>query len=223
VVRLKIYLAPDERTEQFCRDVNARIRGITDSAIVFSETSLMIPHITLLMGELAPTQTFDALTKAVEALVRGVAPLMLRLSHPYVEPLQGRYVECAIQENPALNELRERMSKALLDTYLSERVARPFVPHLTLAHIDARQDQVRAHLRQVGAIPQTNCARVEISHVGPRGTSVDRLFAIDLGRVDPSLDSSRGGSPVPDCGSRAVSDNYYESRLTRGLSVGPFL
>jgi 2'-5' RNA ligase len=187
VVRLKIYLAPDERTEQFCRDVNARIRGITDSAIVFSETSLMIPHITLLMGELAPTQTFDALTSAVEALVRGVAPLVLRPSQPYIEPLQGRYVVCAVQENPALNELSERMSKALLDTYLSGRGARPFAPHLTLAHIDAQQDRVRAHLCQVEAIPLTTCARVEISHVGPRGTSVDRLFAIELRRADPSL------------------------------------
>src|SRR5947209_4979401 len=127
MVRLKIYLAPDARTEQFCRDVNARICGITDSAIVFSEASLMIPHITLLMGDLLPTQTFAALTGAVEALARGAAPLKLRLGRPYLEPLQGRYVVCDIQENPALSEFREGIGTALLDTYLSAHVTRPFV------------------------------------------------------------------------------------------------
>ena len=143
MVRLKIYLTLDEQTEQFCRKVNAQVRRITDSAIVFSETSLMIPHISLVTGELVSTQTFKALTTALEALAQGVNPLTLWLTQLYIEPLQGRYVLCGIQENPALTELRESISEGLLDTYLSLPVTRPFAPHLTLAHIDARQERSR--------------------------------------------------------------------------------
>jgi 2'-5' RNA ligase len=180
MVRLKIYLAPDEQTVQFCRHVNAQVRSITETVIVFSETSPMLPHITLAMGELVPSQTFEALTTGIKTLVREVQPLTLRLSQPYIEPVQGRYILCDIQENSALTELRKRLSDMILGTYLTTQKSRSSVPHLTLAHIDAQREKVKASLQLVQVISQTICAHIELAHVGPRGTCIDRLCTFHL-------------------------------------------
>ncbi len=180
MVRLKIHLAPDEQTVQFCRQVNAQVRSITDSAIVFSETSPMLPHITLAMGELLPSQTFAALTTGIQTLAQEVQPLTLRLSQPYIEPVHGRYILCDIQENSALTALRTRLSERILGTYLTTQESRSFVPHLTLAHIDAQREQVHASLQLVKVISQTICAHIEIAHVGPKGTCIDGLVTCNL-------------------------------------------
>src|SRR5438270_14096100 len=102
MVRLNIHLAVDEQTAQFCRRINANIRRIANSAIVFSDKSPMIPHITFVMGDVVPSQTFEALTKVTETLAQKVKPLMLELSQPSFEPLKGRFVVCNIQENLSL-------------------------------------------------------------------------------------------------------------------------
>ncbi|HLX58239.1 MAG TPA: 2'-5' RNA ligase family protein [Ktedonobacteraceae bacterium] len=182
MVRLKIHLSLDEQAVEFCLRKNAQIRRITDSAIVFSETSPMLPHITLVMGELVPSQSFQALTRVTTLLARSVKPLTLRLSQPYID--SRRYVLCDVQENPALIELRKRLSETLKDTYLTTRETRPYVPHLTLAHINAQQEQVNAFLNLVNVTPQMVCSQIEISHVGPKGACVDRLFACNLAHGD---------------------------------------
>lgn len=182
MVRLKIHLALDEQTVEFCLRENAQIRRITDSAIVLSETSPMLPHITLVMGELVPSQSFQALTRVTTILARSVKPLTLRLSQPYID--SRRYVLCDVQENPALTELRKRLSETLKDTYLTTRETSPYVAHLTLAHINAQQEQVNAYLKLVNVTPQTVCSQIEISHVGPKGACVDRLFALHLAHED---------------------------------------
>src|SRR5947199_2156250 len=116
MVRLNIHLALDEQTLQFCHQVNANVRRIANSAIVFSDKSPMIPHITLVVGDFMPSQTFEALTKATETLAQKVKPLTLELGRPYIEPLKGRFVLCNIQENLALLELRKMMRENILDT-----------------------------------------------------------------------------------------------------------
>src|SRR6266550_1163447 len=109
MLRLNIHLALDEQTTQFCLQVNADIRRITNSAIVFSNKSPMIPHITLVMGDLVPSQTFEALSKATKTLAQKVKPLTLKLDPPHISPLKGRFVLCDIQEDSALTELRMMM------------------------------------------------------------------------------------------------------------------
>ncbi len=178
MVRLKIHLPVDEQTVQFCRRVNAQIQRITDSAIVFNDTSLMIPHITLVLGELVPSQTFAGLTKITQALAQQVKPLTLTLSQPYIDPRS--YVVCAVQENPALTALRTSMRENIMGAYLTTRVPRFDILHLTLAHIDAQHEEVDAYLDLMQEIPQVVCTHVEISHNGPKGTCIDRLFATPL-------------------------------------------
>src|SRR5690242_4579548 len=133
MVRLNIHLTVDEQTVQFCRQVNANIRRVTKSAIVFSDKSPMIPHITLVMGDFVLLQTFEALTQATKALARQVKPLTLKLSQPLIEPLKGRFVQCNIEENPALTELRKMMRETMLGRYLTTPYAHPREPHITLA------------------------------------------------------------------------------------------
>ena len=180
MVRLNIHLAVDEQTVQFCRWVNANIRRIAKSAIVFSDTSPMIPHITLVMGDFVPSQTFEALTKATETLPQKVQPLTLKLSQPYIEPLKGRFISCNIQENLALTELRKMMRENIVGTYLTTPYAHPRAPHITLAHIHSHQQKVHSYLNLINETPQAVCSQIEISHVGSKGACVDRLFALNL-------------------------------------------
>lgn len=184
MVRLNIHLAVDEQTVQFCRHVNANIRRIANSAIVFSDTSPMIPHITLVMGDFVPSQTIEALTRATETFAQQVQPLLLKLSQPYIEPLKGRFVLCNIQENPVLTELRKMIRENILGTYLTTPYAYPRAPHITLAHIYAHQEKVHSYLQLINEAPQAVCSHIEISHVGPKGACVDRLFALNLAPGD---------------------------------------
>jgi len=184
MVRLNIHLIVDEQTAQFCRRVNTNIRRITDSAIDFSHTSPMIPHITLVTGEFVPSQTFEALTKATKTLAQKMKPLTLKLGPPYIEPLKGRFVLCNIQEDLAFTELRKMMRENILGTYLATPFPRPRVPHITLAHIYTRQEKVHSYLKLINAIPQAVCSQIEISHVGPMGACIDHLLALNLAHGD---------------------------------------
>ena len=182
--RLNIHLAVDEQTVQFCRRVNANIRSLAPSAIIFSDKSPMMPHITLVMGDFVPSQPFEALTKATQILAQRAKPLTLKLSQLYIDPLRGRFVLCDIQENLALTELRQMMRENILGTYLTSPYARPRPPHLTLAHIYAQQEKVQTYLNLINEIPSVACSHIEISHVGPKGACVDRLFAFNLAHED---------------------------------------
>src|SRR5436305_3164780 len=106
MLRINIHMALDAQTTQFCLQVNANIRRITHSAIVFSKTSPMIPHITLVMGDLVPSHTFEALTTATKTLVQKTKPLTLTLDQPHISPFKGRFVVCNLQEDAALTDLR---------------------------------------------------------------------------------------------------------------------
>jgi len=184
MLRLNIHLALDEQTTQFCLQVNANIRRITPSAIVFSNTSPLIPHITLVMGDVVPSQTIEALTKAVNRLAQPMKSLTLKLDQPHISPLKRRFVVCTLQEDPALTELRMLMRENMLGTYLSTPYAHPRPPHITLAHIYRRQEQVQAYLKSIHELPQAVCSHIEISRVGPLGTCVDRLCAFHLAQRD---------------------------------------
>ncbi len=176
--RLKIHLPVDEQTVQFCRRVNAEIQKITASTIVFDDTSLMIPHITLVLGELVPTQTFDGLAKLTQALAQQAKPLTLKISQPYID--SRSFVVCAIQENPALTALKTSLRENIMGVYLTTHVPRTDVEHVTLAHIDAQHKQVKAYLNSLQELPEVVCTRIEISHNGPKGTCIDSLFTTNL-------------------------------------------
>lgn len=180
MVKLNVHLAVDERTVQFCRLVNAGIRNIADSSIVFDDHSPMIPHVTLAMGELSASKTLEGLILATKTLAYGAQSLTLNLGRPYIGNLMGRYVLCDVEENPKLTELRKVFLDSLLISYLIAPDMYSEIPHLTLANIEAQQDQVRTYLATIKSLPQILCTQIEISHVGPKGTCIDRLFAIDL-------------------------------------------
>ena len=191
MVRLKLYLAPDEQTLQFCRSVNAGIQRLTDSAIVFRDDSPMIPHITLVTGCLVHPHALEGLTDAMKNLAQRVKPLTLRLGRPYLDPIQRGYVLCAIGEHQEFQKLRKLVSEATPGAFLPLRKMGSHRAHLTLAHIDAHHDTVHLYLQQVEAIPQVVCARMEIARVGHHGTCIDRLLVCDLARGNDRTEDLR--------------------------------
>ena len=180
MVRLKLYLAPDEQTLQFCRSVNAGIGRLTESAIVFRDDFPMIPHITLATGFLEHPHALEGSTDVIQNLAQRVKPLTLRLGRPYLDPVHRGYVLCAIGEHPDLHKLRKLVSEAMPGAFLPLRKMGSHGAHLTLAHIDAHHDTVHLYLQQVEVNSQVVCARMEIARARHHGTCIDRLFGCDL-------------------------------------------
>jgi 2'-5' RNA ligase len=191
MIRLKLYLALDEQTLQFCRSVNAGIRRLTDSAIVFGDDSPMIPHITLATGFLVHPHTLEGLADVAKSLAQRVQPLTLRLGQPYLNPVQRGYVLCDIGEHPDFLTLRKLVSETTPGAFLPMRKIGSHRAHLTLAHIDAHHDTVHSYLQSVKEIPRAVCTRMEIAHVGHHGTCIDRLFGCDLARGNDRTEELR--------------------------------
>jgi hypothetical protein len=181
VVRLKIYLVPDEHTLQFCRYVNAAIRRLTDSAIVFGTDAAMIPHITLATGDLAAPTTLEDLAVATQRLAGHVQPLTLRLGRPYLEPVHAGYVLCDVQHQRDVQTLSKLVRQTTRGACPLMREARSSLgTHLTLAHIEACYEEVHTYLQSVQPPTQVLCSRIEIARCGAHGTCTDRLFGCDL-------------------------------------------
>ena len=83
MAKLNIHLSLDSQTIEFCHQINFTIRKIVDSPIVFSDSSPMIPHITLVMGELISTQTVEKLINEATLLAQDIRLLKLKLTQPY--------------------------------------------------------------------------------------------------------------------------------------------
>lgn len=177
MVRLKLYLVPDEHALQFCRCVNAGIRCVTDSAIVFGEDAAMIPHITLATGFLVPPHTLEELAAATQRLAQRLQPLTLRLGQPYLEPVHVGYVLCDIEEQQDFQTLTQQVRGALP---LMRDVRSSLGAHITLAHIDAHYDEVHTYLQSLKLPPQVICTHLELARCGPHGTCSERLFGCDL-------------------------------------------
>jgi 2'-5' RNA ligase len=181
MVRLKLYLVPDEQTIQFCCTVNAGIRRLTDSAIVFGTDSPMIPHITLATGFLVPPHTIEELTSVTKRLAQRMKPLTLGLGQPYLEPVHEGYVLCGIEEHQDLQTLTKQVSETMRGAFPLMRDLRSTIgAHITLAHIDAQYDEVHTYLQSVKVPPQVVCTHIEIARCGEHGTCIDRLFGCDL-------------------------------------------
>lgn len=192
--RLNIHLTLDTQTEAYVSELNRRIRQVTPSDIVFSKTSPMRPHITLAMGYRAPeiteSQLLSAIDKTLRRLAKGLAaPLQMRLRRPRL--VASGYVLCDVAPTENLLRLRRDILAELSPRWLS-RATVGTDPHVSIGYIRRRRVAVVRLLRQ----PLTRYTSLvitpsfEISHVGPRGSSIDSLAEIALSRGDGSFRSS---------------------------------
>lgn len=181
ITKLNIHLSLDQEAQRFCREVNAGIRSIVESTIIFDENSPMIPHITLVMGELSPSCTLADLSLLTTSISKRYFSLKIRFGKPYVENHKNTYIFMDAEHNHELLELRRDFAERALGSHLLSSEKYSETPHLTLANIRATEKEaVGAYLQSLQPALEVVCNAIEISHVGPKGTCIDSIFIIPL-------------------------------------------
>src|SRR5690242_16244339 len=119
-----------------------------------------MPHITLATGDLAAPPTLEELAAATQRLSGRVQPLTLRLGRPYLEPVHAGYVLCGARPQRDVQTLSKLVRQTARDACpLMREVRSSLGAHLTLAHIEARYQEVHTYLQSVQLPPQVLCSR----------------------------------------------------------------
>lgn len=174
--KLNIHLMVPDVALRYCIEVNKGIRDITDSVIVFDQTSPMIPHVSLLMGELDESSSLEEVARLTQNALTGIAPIRFYVHPPYLENVRNRYVFSDVEGGQPLMELKRALFDLLGGRYLHSQSDYTEQPHLTLGHVEDRRNEVRIYLNTIQAGFTFVSDTVEISDAGPKGTCVNSLY-----------------------------------------------
>lgn len=181
--KINIHMKVDEVTEEYCQKVNAGVREITDSIIVFGKETSMIPHITISMGELNEQKnSIDDVVTIVKETISKLSPIQFWVHSPYLENVVNQYVFSDVDGGSVFKDLREELTMKLGREHL-DNIGGSYgeqAPHLTLAHVIEKQQEVRTFLKTIKAEFGFDSNSIEISDVGPKGTSINSLYVFKL-------------------------------------------
>lgn len=173
--KINIHLTLDERGLAYCYEVNSRIRAITESVIEFGPGSPMIPHISLIMGQLRDDELRN-ISEITASAVGGEAPLAFFVDAPYLEDVRTRYIFSDVRDGDNFMRMKRKLHSSLDGKYLDVQTDYTEVAHLTLGHVENRKDEVRKYLGGVTAGFSIYSPAVEISDAGPKGTCINSLY-----------------------------------------------
>jgi hypothetical protein len=178
--RININLALDEISLDYCLGINAGIHTITDSQIVFSENSTMIPHITLVMGNLTGSYTVQDIAEEIKQAVK--VPLVLNtvITSPYLEKNTNSFIFSDVIVDRDFIAFRQDLKKRM-QNYLSNIFNPPSsVPHISLGYITNKKREVQSYLEGIQINHKLLSPAIRISNVGVKGTCINVLFQIDM-------------------------------------------
>jgi hypothetical protein len=178
--KINIHLALDKPAIEYCMEVNAGIRSISDSVIVFDVNSPMIPHISLVMGTLLNDVDLLMIKKVVEEAASEFQPIQFHVFPPYLENVRTRYIFSDVEDGKGFVNLKNKLQQSLQDKYMCIQNDYSDQAHLTLGHIENNREEVKKHLHQIRANFDFLCTEIEFSDVGPKGTCINSLFRISL-------------------------------------------
>ncbi len=126
---INVHLTVDEHTLAFCREVNRRIREVTASEIVFGAGSRMMPHVTLVMGDLAHPQPRREISRnalnTLTSMTNDLTAMRLPLARPRpAEDPDGRYNGYVISEVEVDDKLSLLQKFRLREPYWKGRAHR---------------------------------------------------------------------------------------------------
>lgn len=178
--KLNIHLTVSPNVVSYCKDINRSVRKLTESVIDFEADPPMFPHISLIMGILDEKYNLDTLITEVKTKCTQFRPFTFRVLNPYLENVRNHYVFSDIVGNGDFTVLKQTLHSAFNGTYLHTESDYSEVPHITLAHINEKYEEVRQYLKGIVAGMECVCDCIEISDAGPKGTCSDSLFRLPL-------------------------------------------
>ena len=181
--RLNVHLVLDEKTEEYCRKVNEKVRLITDSVIVFGAGSLTRPHISLVFGDTVDETGWEAVARGMYEASANMTTLRIAMGPSYIEAPRQSYVFSDVEEvhdNAAFALLNAAMRARLEGPMIEPDVDYSAVRHLTLAYVQAKRDEVSAFLATLPTRWVATACAIELSHAGPKGTCTDSLARFEF-------------------------------------------
>ena len=145
--KINVHFELPERLCDLTIDANASIRRIVTSEIDFSAQSLHKPHMTLAMGYCETELVFWKLLEFVDTFCKIHPPIETTFGKPYLKAPKRTYAfvdpDSSIDILHYKKEL-DKTIKALLQPLEWDVVSEP--PHVTLAYIKSRHDEIEAFL-----------------------------------------------------------------------------
>ncbi len=183
-MKFNLHLVPDERTNAYAHEVNARIRAVAPGAIIFGEESPMAPHMTLVGGEIDDAQIPALIDATREALV-AQSQITLHVHPPRIESVYHHWIDSSTDGGDHAQALYGALRSALEGRFIAPRTKSwPWRLHLTLGCLDpedaALHERMSAMLSGIRADFASESSEVEISESGPEGKCVRPIVRIPL-------------------------------------------
>ena len=183
MAKINIHFTLDAQTREYCRTINTEIRKLTNSIIIFDDNSPMIPHISLVMGELDPNYTIEHIASTIRNVSGYLKPMTFCVLSPYLETVRNRYIFSDIDTDTAFSSLKRQFHDLLNPKYVLAQNDYTEVPHITLGHVEEKQEKVREYLASVKTDFTFTSEHIEISEVGLKGTCINSLFLYRLSKI----------------------------------------
>jgi 2'-5' RNA ligase len=178
--KINIHLVVNEEAYNYCREVNAEICKITHSEITFNDHSPMIPHLSLLRGDVKAKNAIQQVADLTQSVATEFESPQLRVHSPYIASHSGHYILSDISAEEPFQALRKTLFQQLTPQLITPQNSKTETPHLTLGYIQNQEQEVQSYLETVKAEFDFYSPAVEISEEGDRGTCINSLFRFNL-------------------------------------------
>jgi hypothetical protein len=172
--RLDISLRLDGSLLEAVTRVNESIVAIGFDEVRFSPGGGAMPHVTLLMGEVATLEDFEKLSEAVECFSRATETFAISLGSPYLRESEGRWAFMDALPRERIRAIRFALHGVLAGLIELEPHGGPDnVSHVTVGYAESLQGDVEAALAGA-AVGRGHASVVQLCAVGAHGTNVLR-------------------------------------------------
>jgi 2'-5' RNA ligase len=172
--RVNVHYVLDIATKAYCLDINRALTGIAGSLIRFEGRAAVIPHMTIVMGEMESGTDIEDVVSRVRATCHAVAlPYRGAVGKPYLSRANGHYVLCDLEPSTNFEATQEQVTASLRGYVRAGRDRDP-MPHITLGYVESGSPALEKYLAEFRDRPPSfSATEIEVSQVGPHGTCVD--------------------------------------------------
>lgn len=179
--RININFALPAEIEEYVVSLNRLLMNVGFNEIRFSGEDAHIPHITLLMGDVATHSHYEALVDACRGFAVGRDEVPYNLTKPYWKQPSRRFVFIDTVPLERFRTFRKQLDEFVRGLIECEQYGGPENPsHITVGYSDIRKFDLSSI-----AAPHKNQAGVgsviRICRAGSRGTCIEVLEEILLG------------------------------------------
>ncbi|MDQ1240204.1 MAG: hypothetical protein QG577_2390 [Thermodesulfobacteriota bacterium] len=160
------------------RRINTWYLDNGETEIVFTDSG-PYPHLTLLMGDIAPDKLEEMMCRII-GLLNTISPPTVYFTAPHRPASDSRFVFLGVKRPDCLHELKEQMAECMVGIFTpSEHGGIDIAPHVTVAYLTQSSNYSPFRLENCTKtkwIPD----RIAVSQTGKHGTCIKNLDVFEL-------------------------------------------